>query len=147
MGSLKSFKTKIHKFLGLSNTEKLIFVIYSLLYPVYLILFRSIGYKNIKSSIDYFIRPKTGSFTDKPLSAADKISDMVNLAAANCLFSSTCLEKSLFTYFILGLNGIKSDLKIGVDNEDSAFKAHAWVEKEGTVLKGSENPVNKYSAF
>ena len=147
MGSLKSLKTKTHKFLDLNNTEKLVFVKYSLLYPFFLILFRSIGYKNVKNSIDYLIRSKTDSVMDKPLSAADKISNMVNIAAANCFIGSTCLERSLFTYFILGLNGIKSDLKIGVDNNEYAFKAHAWVEKEGTVLKGSKNPVNKYSAF
>jgi len=147
MESLHSFRIKIEKFFGLSIHEKWGFIKYSFSYSFYLLLYRTIGYKKIRNSVEYLIRPHLESKVDKSISSADNLSKTVNLALENIFFNTTCLEKSLFTYFILGLNGIKSELKIGVDNGENNFKAHAWVEKEGIVLNGQENPLEKYSAF
>ncbi len=147
MELLHSVKSKIGRFTTLSNIEKWSFIKYSFFYNLYLLLFRTAGYKKARNLVEYIISRRTGSNKDKSLSEADNLSKIINLALGNTLFNSTCLEKSLFTYFILGINGIKSELKIGVENSENRFSAHAWVEKEGIVLNGQDNPLEKYSAF
>lgn len=147
MELLRLVKTKIIKFTALTNTEKWGFIKYSFVYHLYLLLFRASGYKKTRKLVDYLVSPRDGSIKDKSFAKADKFSGLINLAIGNTPFKSTCLEKSLFIYFILALNGIKTELKIGVNSGENSFSAHAWVEKEGFVLVGQENPLKKYSAF
>lgn len=147
MELLKSLKRKASKFFSLENSFKWRFIKYFLSYPFYLAIFRTAGFKRTKGYIEYRISKKNNSTSNVTFKAAEDISSTINLAASNFPLSSSCLEKSIFIYFILALNGIESDIKIGVDKDNNEFKAHAWVEKEGLVLKGSEGPLDKYSSF
>lgn len=49
-----------------------------------------------------------------------------------------CLMRSLVLTELLARRGIDSKLVIGVDS-GSRFRAHAWVEKEGAPLLGTED--------
>ena len=49
----------------------------------------------------------------------------------------TCLTQALAAHVLLARKGHPSNLRIGVSrNLDGKFIAHAWLEKEGTVLIG-----------
>jgi transglutaminase superfamily protein len=49
----------------------------------------------------------------------------------------TCLTQALAAHVLIGRSGLKSDLRIGVTrNQRGNFEAHAWLEKDGTVIIG-----------
>jgi hypothetical protein len=60
---------------------------------------------------------------------------------------STCLERSLALWWLLGRQGVVSQLRIGVRKDGQKFAAHAWVEREGVAIGESEAPHLHYAAF
>ena len=51
---------------------------------------------------------------------------------------STCLSGALALQRLLSRNGHASTLHIGVARDASDFVAHAWIERDGTVLIGED---------
>ena len=144
MASLISFKNKISKFHELPHGSKIRFIKYFTSYPLFLLLFRLFGFKRTKTITERLIRNKTKQETRRPLK---NYTEIINYSVNNNILKSTCLERSLFTCFILGLNGIKSDIKIGVKNDNNEFTAHAWVEGEDLVIDSNPDANAKFSTF
>ena len=57
---------------------------------------------------------------------------MVRAAVRHSIGHPSCLEESLALWWLLGRQGIASELRIGVRKHDEKFEAHAWVEREGS---------------
>ena len=74
-------------------------------------------------------------------------SRMVNSADRHGLVHPSCLAKSLTLWWLLGRQGIASDLRIGIRKEKDKFEAHAWVERDGIALNEPEKAHRHYSAF
>jgi len=72
---------------------------------------------------------------------------MVNAAIGHVWRASTCLEKSLALWWLLGHQGIASQLRIGARKLNNKFEAHAWVERDGTTLSDSQQEHRHYAAF
>jgi hypothetical protein len=69
---------------------------------------------------------------------------------AACRYSpipSTCLERSLALWWLLGRKGIATQLRIGVRKDAGKFAAHAWVERLGTAIGEPDATHLHYSAF
>ena len=49
---------------------------------------------------------------------------------------ATCLAQALALQRLLGRYGHRAELRIGVAKEDGDLKAHAWLEREGSILIG-----------
>ena len=64
---------------------------------------------------------------------------------SNTLGIGTCLSRSLALRKILDWKGIQTDLRIGVDNADREFRAHAWLEFNGRPIGGES--VEGYQVF
>lgn len=47
-----------------------------------------------------------------------------------------CLVQALATQVLLRRHGHPANLRIGVSQEDGAFRAHAWVEVNGSIIVG-----------
>jgi hypothetical protein len=48
-----------------------------------------------------------------------------------------CLIEALAGHVLLGRKGLATDLRIGVARDvDGTFKAHAWLERGGTIVLG-----------
>jgi len=58
---------------------------------------------------------------------------MVNAADRHGLVHPSCLAKSLTLWWLLGRQGIPSQLRIGTRKEKEKFEAHAWVETRWNV--------------
>jgi hypothetical protein len=69
----------------------------------------------------------------------------VERAARHTPFSAQCLHRSLALYLWLQHDGIESVVKVGVRKIDDEFKAHAWVELEGTVVNDDARAVASFS--
>ena len=72
---------------------------------------------------------------------------MVNAADRHGLVHPSCLVKSLTLWWLLGRQGIISELRVGVRKEGGNFEAHAWVEREGMAVNEPEERHRHYAAF
>ena len=72
---------------------------------------------------------------------------MVNAADRHGLVHPSCLVKSLTLWWLLGREGIPSELRVGVRKEGRNFEAHAWVEREGMAVNEPEERHHHYAAF
>jgi hypothetical protein len=72
---------------------------------------------------------------------------MVNAADRHGLVHPSCLVKSLTLWWLLGRQGITSQLRVGVRREGGTLEAHAWVEREGIALNEPEERHCHYAAF
>jgi transglutaminase superfamily protein len=72
---------------------------------------------------------------------------MVNAADRHGLVHPSCLVKSLTLWWLLGRQGITSELRVGVRKEGGNLEAHAWVEREGIALNEPEERHHHYAAF
>ena len=72
---------------------------------------------------------------------------MVNAADRLGLVHPSCLAKSLTLWWLLGRQGIPSQLRIGIRKEAEKFEAHAWVERDGAALNEPDEHHHHYAAF
>ena len=73
--------------------------------------------------------------------------DMVNAADRHGLVHPSCLVKSLTLWWLLGRQGITSQLRVGIRKGGGSLEAHAWVEREGMALNEPEEHHHHYAAF
>ena len=81
------------------------------------------------------------------LDRTELTSRMVNAAIRHLWRASTCLEKSLALWWLLGRQGIACELRIGARKLGGKFEAHAWVEREGAALSEPQEEHRHYAAF
>uniref|UniRef100_B8HXX4 Microcin J25-processing protein McjB C-terminal domain-containing protein n=1 Tax=Cyanothece sp. (strain PCC 7425 / ATCC 29141) TaxID=395961 RepID=B8HXX4_CYAP4 len=72
---------------------------------------------------------------------------MVRVAVRYQQLWANCLKRSLVLQTLLRLQGINSNLRIGVQNQDGKFLAHAWVEYQGVVLNDTQDVNLHYHPF
>ena len=72
---------------------------------------------------------------------------LVNIAATHGLYRATCLPRSLTLWWLLGSQGIATDLCLGVRRETGLFEAHAWVEYQGSVLNDTEDVTQRFATL
>ncbi len=49
---------------------------------------------------------------------------------------ATCLTQALVLSVLLGRRGVAAQLRIGVSRQAGRFAAHAWLERDGSILPG-----------
>jgi len=59
---------------------------------------------------------------------------VVRAAVRHGMPRATCLEASLTLWYLLRLQGIPANLRIGVRKQANFIEAHAWVEHEDAAL-------------
>ena len=139
-------KNKFSKFLSLTFKDKIKTLVYSITFHLFILTFRIFGYKKTRKIIDKIISSinNNKNINKKFIENESKI---IGHAVGNSLFNSACLEKSLFTYLILGIYGIKTELKFGVNNSTDDFSAHAWVEYNGMIVNDLPEVIGRISPF
>jgi Transglutaminase-like superfamily len=74
-------------------------------------------------------------------------SRMVNAVVRHAWRGSTCLQKSLALWWLLGRQEIASELRIGARKLDGKFQAHAWVERNGVAVNEPQQEHRHYATF
>ncbi len=74
-------------------------------------------------------------------------SRMVNAAIGHVWRASTCLEKSLALWWLLGRQGIACEVRIGARKQGGKFEAHAWLERDGVAVNEPQEEHRHYAAF
>jgi hypothetical protein len=78
---------------------------------------------------------------------AELTSRMVNAAIRHVWRASTCLEKSLTLWWLLGRQGIACEMRIGARKQGGKFEAHAWLERDGVAVNEPQQEHRHYAAF
>jgi hypothetical protein len=119
-----------------------------LLPPIALAL-RVFGLRGLWAALDGGARGMAGSGGEgaQDLGRARSTARLVQHAARFSPFRATCLTRSLVLWWLLGRQGIASDLRIGVAKEAARFQAHAWVEHLGVVLNEDDDVVQRFAAL
>ena len=99
---------------------------------------------------------KTRTFLENHLSATNLLAGssalaltvrMVRAAVRHSWAHPTCLQESLVLWWLLGRQGVASELRVGVRKHESKFEAHAWVECDGVALNEPQAQHEHYAAF
>jgi hypothetical protein len=110
---------------------------------------RVFGLRRLWAALGVGDRGRAGAGPDgaQALGRARDTARLVQHAARFSPFRATCLTRSLVLWWLLGRQGIPSDLRIGVAKEATRFQAHAWVEYRGVVLNDGDDVGHRFSAF
>jgi len=69
------------------------------------------------------------------------LTGLVELADRHSLFRPSCLRKAVTLAWLLAGRGLPSTVRIGATQEQGQFRAHAWLDLEGTppvsIFKGA----------
>jgi hypothetical protein len=106
------------------------------------------GFSATRAVLDHRFEKAT-PFPNSPTKedCAEMTVRMVHAAARHSVFRPSCLEESLVLWYLLGRQGIASQLRIGIRKEDGKFGAHAWVERNGEALNQPDAHHRHYAAF
>jgi hypothetical protein len=66
--------------------------------------------------------------------AVQRLRRLTDLAARHHLYPMRCLRRSLTLQWLLNRRGMPAVLRLGVQREAGALKAHAWLELDGLPL-------------
>jgi hypothetical protein len=127
--------TRLSKFIALAPSERR--VVLEALASVALMRFATwtMPFERMRALAD-----RMGSRSGRALSvrpARERIAWAVNAAGNLVPAGSNCLVRALAAEVMLGRYGYPAELRFGVANPATGgFKAHAWLESEGTVVIG-----------
>jgi hypothetical protein len=139
---------RLRRFSALERPARGLFLRAVVLLPLVALSLRWRGFRETQASLQRFLS-KANPEPDAAL--ASKITEltahMVNAADRHGLAHPSCLAKSLTLWWLLGRQGIPSQLRIGTRKDKEKFEAHAWVERDGTALNEPDEPHHHYAAF
>ena len=72
---------------------------------------------------------------------------VVAIAAGRGPVRATCLRRSILLWWLLRRDGIETVLRVGVNREDGAFNAHAWVEYLGRPVNDTDDVALRFPSF
>jgi hypothetical protein len=61
--------------------------------------------------------------------------------------SPSCLDRSVFLWFVLRFHGIDGDVRIGIAPRLDGIDGHAWVELNSAVLNDAQDIGERFAAF
>jgi len=144
---------RLQRFSSLDSEARGSFVRAVLLLPLISVSLKIRGFRATQESLLRFLaHPQQVSQEDSARLLADVERTrltvrMVNAAVRHAWPNSTCLAKSLALWWLLGRQGIASELRIGARKVQDKFEAHAWVERQGIAVNEPEQLHRHYAPF
>ena len=135
---------KIRKFLALTGRERQL-----LLHSAFLLLrirhgFRVLSFENLRLRLAEWSEPRTSAAPEPDFVPTAVWA--VRTASRKIPSAQTCLFRALALRVLLGRQNIPCTLHIGVGrNEQSDFKAHAWVDCDGKIMLGETHDLADYT--
>jgi Transglutaminase-like superfamily len=139
---------RLRRFSALERPAQSMFLRAIMLLPLVSLSLRWRGFRATRVALERFL---SAANQEQDFAAASRraalIAHMVNVADWRGLVQASCLAKSLTLWWLLGRQGITSDLRIGIRKDNEKFEAHAWVERNGVALNEPEEHHRHYAAF
>ena len=139
---------RLRRFSALERPAQSLFLRAIVLLPVVSLSLHWRGFRVTRVALERVLS-KANSVLDAATASerAALTAHMVHAADRHGWFHPTCLAKSLTLWWLLGREGIASELRIGIRKENQKFEAHAWVERDGAALNEPEEHHHHYAAF
>lgn len=138
---------RLRRFSALGRTARGLFLRAAALLPLISFSLRVRGFRKTQALLQGFF-PTSNEEADSSLPRRIELTvRMVRAAVRHSIGHPTCLEESLALWWLLGRQGIVSEVRIGVRKQNEKFEAHAWVESAGTALNEPESLHAHYAAF
>ena len=129
--------SNLDKLRALSFFEVLMLVVSVLTLPVVSLLLKLRGFRKTERIMALLSR--LGMRSEASPVRVDQAARMVSIAAVQGPYKARCLEQALTVWWMLGLMGIKSTIRLGIYKSGEAVEAHAWVLHEGKIVIGQMN--------
>jgi hypothetical protein len=123
--------------------DKLLFVQAMFLLPLVDIALRLAGYSRCYRWLGRWAEAPTGAIERRP--NPSRAAWLVERAAHNFLWPTTCLRRSLVLWALLVRSGVRTELRIGFRKPEGRFEAHAWLEWNGVPLNEKPDVRERYS--
>lgn len=135
---------RLRRFSALEPLAQRIFLRAAVMLPLISLSLRFRGFLKTRAFLDkHLSRPNRPPGATNP----DLVARMVRAAVRHGLSHPTCLQESLALWWLLGRQGIVSELRVGVRKHAEKFEAHAWVERDGVALNEPQAMHEHYAAF
>jgi hypothetical protein len=138
---------RLRRFSALGRTARGLFLRAAALLPLISLSLRLRGFRKTQVSLQKYLSTSSKEDDSSVPGRVDLTVRMVRAAVRHSFGHPTCLEESLALWWLLGRQGITSELRIGVRKHHEKFEAHAWVERAGTALNEPESLHEHYAAF
>lgn len=138
---------RLRRFSALERPARWLFLRAAALLPLVSLSLRLRGFRKTQAFLQKFLSLPSHPADISVSSSANLAVRMVRAAVRTSIGHPTCLDESLAIWWLLGRQGIRSELKVGVRKEGEKFEAHAWVELDGTALNEPEARHLHYAAF
>jgi Transglutaminase-like superfamily len=138
---------QLRRFSALERPARGLFLRATALLPLISASLRLRGFRKTQAALQRFLSSRGESANPSGPGCTDLTVRMVRAAVRHGAGHPTCLEESLALWWLLGRQGIASELRIGVRKQGEKFEAHAWVEREGSALNEPEALHEHYAAF
>ena len=129
--------SNLDKLRALSFFEVLMLVVSVLTLPVVSLLLKLRGFRKTERIMALFSR--LGIQSEASRIRVGQAARMVSIAAVRGPYKARCLEQALTVWWMLGLMGIRSTIRLGIYKSGEAVEAHAWVLHEGKIVIGQMN--------
>ena len=70
---------------------------------------------------------------------------MAEIARRHHLYRMTCMRHALALQWLLARQGVRTDLRFGVNRDSGALKAHAWLEYDGVPIGEPEKITEQFA--
>lgn len=67
--------------------------------------------------------------------------------AARRRFGASCLDRSVFLWFLMRRRQVEADIRIGIAFEGNRLDGHAWVESGGKVINDDPDIADRFAVF
>jgi hypothetical protein len=138
---------RLRRFSALERPARWLFLRAAALLPLVSLSLRLRGFRKTQAFLQKFLSLPSHPADISVSSSANLTVRMVRAAVRTSIGHPTCLDESLALWWLLGRQGIRSELKVGVRKEGEKFEAHAWVERDGMALNEPEARHQHYAAF
>jgi hypothetical protein len=138
---------RFRRFSALERPARGLFLRAAALLPLISLSLRLRGFRKTQAFLQKFLSLPSHTVDISTSGSADLTVRMVRAATRHTLGRATCLEESLALSWLLGRQGIASELRVGVRKDGEKFEAHAWIERDGVALNEPEARHQHYAAF
>ena len=131
------------KLRALSFSEFLMLVVSVLTLPVVSVLLKLRGFRKTERFMALFSRLDIQS--EASPARVDQAARMVSVAAVRGPYKARCLEQAITVWWMRGVMGISSTIRLGVYDSGESIEAHAWVLHEGKIVIGQMNEQKEFT--
>src|SRR5258708_29195965 len=137
----------IQQFRALEHPAQRLFLRSSVVLPLISISLRWRGFRKTKTSLQHFLSVPFGSRNPDAEARAILTAQIVRAASHQGIGDPSCLAVSLALWWLLALQGIASELRVGIRKDGGTFEAHAWVECGRATLDDPGIQLRHYVEF